>query len=65
MKKMRPKAKKSQREHKEEEKKASPEGFTAQREMSNYYVAVFSLYKFDIAGGQKALEAQELAQLTD
>ena len=32
-----------------------------QREVQNYYVAVFTLHKFDISGGQKALEAQELA----
>ena len=65
MKKMRHKSKKMARgESKEEAKKAS-DIVTPQRDMQNYYVAVFTLHKFDISGGQKALEAQELEQKTE
>ena len=54
---MRPKGKKSTRDSKEDTLRRSTEVQTAQRDMQNYYVAVFALHKFDISGGQKALEA--------
>ena len=49
--------KKGARGELKEEKKLTAEPVSPQREMQNYYVAVFSLHKFDISGGQKALEA--------
>jgi hypothetical protein len=57
LKKMRPKGKKSARDPKEDTLRRSAEVQTAQKDMQNYYVAVFALHKFDISGGQKALEA--------
>ena len=58
MKKIRHKGKKLPRgESKEDNAKKATDISTPQREMQNYYVAVFSLHKFDISGGQKALEA--------
>ena len=52
MKKIRHKGKKLPRgESKEDNAKKAAEISTPQREMQNYYVAVFSLHKFDISGG--------------
>ena len=67
MKKIHHKAKRcGRKDHpREEQAKKAAEVPSPQREMQNYYVAVFTLHKFDISGGKKALEAQELEQMTE